>query len=76
MHEAGRFRTSSHPVVPSCRTPPQGCFAVAHNIEVMLITYTILGVPYNNFSIMGPKIIFFFSGPKKETAASRATWLA
>ena len=28
------------------------------NIAALMITYTILGVPYHNYGIMGPKTLF------------------
>ena len=33
-------------------------FAVQSNIGALIIPYTILGAPYYNYSIMGPKTLF------------------
>ena len=48
-----------------CTTNPQEQMLAAKqgrtasgNIEALMITYTILGVPYHNYGIMGPKTLF------------------
>ena len=54
----GRFYRVSGILLKVWATRSQCGQISLHNIGALIITYTILAVPYYNYSIMGPKTLF------------------
>ena len=42
---------------------PDRFYGLVHYYRALIITYTVLGVPYYNYSILGPKTLFSLLRP-------------